>query len=100
MPCPPCKIILDGGVIGAASSLYANTAEIIGNAFAHAIEIGSFDAADVDHAHALSELWCHRAALLRQWAEEDRLIATEMLGGEYHGGWTIDGVKGIEPTSA
>lgn len=97
MPCPPCKIILDGGVIGAATSLYSSTAEIISNAFTHAIEIGSFDASDIDQAHALSELWCHRAALLRQWAEEDRLIATDMLGGEYSGGWRINGVKGIEP---
>lgn len=95
--CPPCKIILDGGVISASSSLYAHTAEIITNAFSHAIEIGTFNAAEIDKAHALSELWCHRAALLRQWAEQDRLTATEMFGGEYRGGWIVDGVVDIKP---
>lgn len=96
-PCPPCKIILDGGVINLATDLYSGTVRAIQESFEHAIRIGTFGPADIDEAHALSELWCHRAALIRQWAEEDRLYATNMIGGEYSGAFRINGVRGIEP---
>jgi hypothetical protein len=68
-----------------------------------------------DEAHAWSELNCHRAALirewvdtmqiadagevvkvLREWAEQDRLVSTRLIGGEYHGEWIVNGVEGIE----
>lgn len=94
-PCPPCKIILDGGIIELATDLYAGTTRAIGKAFDHAITTGVFGPEQIDEAHALSELWCHRAVLLRKWAEDDRLHATGMLGGEYSGAFAIDGVDGI-----
>lgn len=97
--CPPCKVILDGGVVRTAAESYAGTVASISASFGHAIAIGTFDAAQIDEAHALSELWCHRAALLRKWAEEDRLHATGMIGGEYAGAWMIDGVEGIRLAS-
>lgn len=96
-PCPPCKIILDGGVLIAALDVYGTTTGSARAAFLCAIDNGTFDGASIDQAHALSELWCHRAALLRQWAEEDRLMATAMIGGEYRGAWSVDGVNGITP---
>lgn len=96
-PCPPCKIILDGGIVELATDLYAGTTQAIGIALTAHIREGNASGDYQDRAHALSELWCHRAALLRQWAEEDRLIATEMIGGEYSGAYVIDGVSGIKP---
>lgn len=95
-PCPPCKIILDGGIIELATDLYAGTTRAIGEAIDAHISEGA-NPSFIDEAHALSELWCHRAALLRKWAEDDRLYATHMLSGEYTGAFIIDGVNGIVP---
>lgn len=79
-----------------------------------------------EEAHAWAELSCHRAAVLREqasrllaesrgeliaeggnaalvtpdslmaWAEEHRLFATRMIGGEFESDvWTVDGSSGI-----
>lgn len=134
MPCPACKIILDGGRLAAAARglarKYSNapdawhivaTAEYLADvvsasmrAVMHGIKSGQITGDQIDEAHAWSELQCHRAAaiesapepdeggesaltpaLLIEWAHEDRLHATKLFGGEYHGAWEIDGVKGI-----
>lgn len=122
--CPACKIILDGGRLVAAANDLANRVELSDPRYAAAtylgevvrastdaissgIEVGTLDPEQIEEAHAWSELQCHRAAfiedhnqiitpdLLYGWANEDRLRATAMFGGEYDGAWIVDGVKGI-----
>lgn len=128
--CPPCKIILDDPGALAASARYfaliasendeapvelvaaaaylADIATIVGEVLIRAIDKGVLNAADIDEAHAMSELSCHRAAALlamgdevmepskiMQWAEELRLHTTMLVGGEYSGAWEVDGVNGI-----
>lgn len=81
------------------------------NAISSGIHRGIFSEEQIDEAHAWSELQCHRAQLIEdnvrggtfvaasilyQWATEDREHATRLAGGEYHGGWTVNGTEGIE----
>lgn len=137
MPCPACKIIIDGGRLAAAADLLADayttdafaraSARYLSgivrwntNAITNGIQSGAIAGDLLDEAHAWSELQCHRAAAIEEWAqrllsvnrellhdraingpkllkwaEEDRLHATKLTGGEYRGAWQIDGVKGI-----
>lgn len=129
MACGPCKIILDGGgVLPGSANLLADTlghdnplyaparylaAVVAGSASAlrYAIEHDVLTPAQIDQAHAFSELNCHRAAVirgwaergapsdagtkLRLWAEQDRIFTTQIIGGEYEGAWEVDGVTGI-----
>jgi hypothetical protein len=134
MPCPACKIIIDHpGALAAAARLLARTNMEFENAALYLADIatasadaitrlrGSLSAAEMDEAHAFSELGCHRAAVIRaetglfpndsqaqsnlseetllQWAEELRLHTTKLVGGEYEGAWTVDGVNGITPNN-
>lgn len=84
-------------------------------AITRAIRERVFDPERIDQAHAWSELQCHRAqaierfiidshapnvleinfGLLYMWATEDRLHATNLVGGEYHGAWEVNGTEGI-----
>lgn len=89
------------------------------NAITEGIRAGRISSEMIDEAHAWSELQCHRAAAIEGvigdttknriaegfweitphrlgvWAEEDRLHATKLAGGEYRGAWEISGVDGI-----
>jgi hypothetical protein len=140
MTCPACKIIIDGGVLAASARLYgraytesradfredmrgivgaaeylAAIAEASTEALMQGIRTGKLTSDQIDEAHAMSELSCHRAAWLREraeasastdfghdavrrlreWAEELRLHTTKLIGGEYRGAWTVDGVDAI-----
>lgn len=124
MPCPACKIIIDGGRLAAAAKKLSGSpslsaaatylSEVVTadtEAIIEGVRSEVFTDDQVDAAHAWSELQCHRAAfiedvdnsseitseLLTTWATEDRLHATQLAGGEYpnDGAWEIDGVKGI-----
>lgn len=85
-------------------------------ALSFGIKSGALGTETIDEAHAMSELSCHRAAWLRHatteprmtkeeqgrtanllmaWAEELRLHATRLIGGEYRGPWKVDGITGI-----
>jgi len=134
--CPPCKIILDGGRYAAAATLFAAWIEALSglptlaasarylstiaagvtDALSFGIRADRLTTEEIDEAHAMSELSCHRAAwlehavteprmtpeeqartakMIMSWAEELRLNTTRLIGGEYHGAWTVDGIKGI-----
>lgn len=94
--CPPCKIILDdGGVVVAAANAYAEMGRAAAQAITAGITHGRLSPEQIDEAHAFSELQCHRAALIRAWTEELRLHTTKIIGGEYDGGYIVDGVDGI-----
>jgi hypothetical protein len=142
MSCPGCKVIIDGRVLAAAALTYAEAKEAAGgphsanlarlarllartadgvtDALEFALRSGAIKpgSPELDEAHAMSELSCHRAAMLREnaaflgapdtspedrmklfmlrdWAEELRLHATKLFGGEYCGAWTVDGIIGI-----
>lgn len=104
-------------VVGAESPLYAaafflaDTVAANTEAIIHGIKSGALNSEQIDEAHAWSELQCHRAAhlrdrsqliesvttpeLLAKWAEEDRLHATALAGGEYDGAWIVEDVRGI-----
>lgn len=107
-PCPPCKIIIDGRVIGsaldalaallvaahdqtsremrAAAILLAGTVRGAVEAFMYGVSRGRFDAGShtqgsrLDEAHALSELWCHQAKTIREWIETEN--HDDASGGE------------------
>lgn len=145
--CPPCKILLDdpgrlaasanllADVLGPAHALYptarylAASVAASGAAILRAIDMGILSEADIDKAHAFSELNCHRAAQLRKWAgwrgskakiignpdgnvartalllmelwaDEDSDFTTALIGGEYDGGWIVDGTTGIRRKEA
>jgi hypothetical protein len=134
--CPPCKIIIDGRVLAGSARLFAaQIAAMSGlpkliaaseylaaivdgatEALIHGTRAGLLEPAELDEAHAMSELSCHRAAWLRDaaiqprmtpteqdraakllvsWAEELRLHSTKLIGGEYHGAWDVNGIVGI-----
>jgi hypothetical protein len=132
--CAPCKVILDSpGILAASARLLANTVgpqDRLYPPLIYLAEVATGDAAAIiravdtgyikpgspeeDEAHAWSELNCHRAAairdwadtmqiadagevvkVLREWAEQDRLVSTRLIGGEYHGEWIVNGVEGI-----
>lgn len=89
-----------------AASYLAAIVRATTDAIVHGIKSGFLTPEQIDAAHAWSELQCHRAAALESgeeitgdvlddWAQEERLRATEMFGGEYEGAWIVDGVKGI-----
>lgn len=106
--------------VAAASRLLADTADAATEALMFAVRSNSLSPEALDEAHAMSELSCHRAAYLRSsgavpmpvtrqasgerdwiarlnaWAEELRLHTTKLIGGEYKGAWTVDGVTGIK----
>lgn len=100
----------------AAANYLATIAEGATEALVYGIKSGALSAETIDEAHAMSELSCHRAAWLRNaagmvrmnreeqertaglleaWAEELRIHTTGLIGGEYHGPWKVDGIKGI-----
>lgn len=131
MACPPCKIILDNRVLAAAgrfvaalmkesapvvaaATLIAETADAAAHGFTYALLSESLSAEELDEAHAMSELSCHRAAQMRgwavggwassgtrtermiSWAEELRTHTTKLFGGEYSGAWEVIGVDRIQ----
>ncbi len=125
MPCPACKVVIDGGRFAAAARSVAGRANIpsaVRTAATYLAEIvtantmgimegirsGALTPEQIDQAHAWSELQCHRAAALEAgefpsnhsaglygWANEDRQHATALAGGEYSGAWEVDGTSGI-----
>lgn len=80
--CPPCKIILDKPVLGAAAMLLADTTEdkriaaaarhlaaiaiASASAIIHGVATNALTTQQIDEAHAWSELECHRAAHIRR----------------------------------
>ena len=108
--------IAKGGLAHAARFLAATAAAGV-EAVIEGVRLERLDYYKVDEAHALSELQCHRAqlmeesvsedcesllpnhaltpALLMKWAREDRIRLTKIFGGEYHGGWEVNGTEGI-----
>lgn len=98
----------------AAARYLAHIASSSGEALIYAIDRAVLKPEEIDEAHAMSELSCHRAAFLRdsddfrngamagmlmKWAEELRLHTTGLVGGEYKGAWVVDGVRGISKKS-
>lgn len=96
--------------VAAAATYLADVVSANEEAISRGIKMRLFDAERIDQAHAWSELQCHRAQAIEDairahkiipaetlylWAKEDRLHATMLAGGEYHGGWTVNGTDGI-----
>lgn len=129
--CPKC--IIDDGRLAAAARFFArrmsdsqtrdealhlaDVADAVRAATAWAFERETVTEEQADELHAMSELSCHRAALLRKlargqellpakvhqllakWADELADHSTGLLGGEYKGAWTVDGTTGISRKS-
>lgn len=125
--CPKC--VIDDGRLAAAARLFsrrtkdeeasaealhlADVAEAVGRATECAFRLNLIDEKTGDELHAMSELSCHRAAMLRgwargismaggwspailaKWADELATHTTALLGGEYHGAFEVVGTEGI-----
>lgn len=91
--CPKC-IIDTGGALPSAALALAEQSKANNAADERAWETLNED--QRDHLRALSELDCHRAAVIRTWTEQSRLDRTKIYGGEYRGGYVVDGVEGVK----
>lgn len=99
-PCPPCKIIIDGGALIAAAFglLFQALFNTIADAYSAIVNKGRSD-----EGLALSEYDCKLAAFIRERTVYIRLarVGTSpdgkhgIYGGEYKGDFNIDAVKGI-----
>lgn len=90
--CPKCVIDTGGALPSAAAGLLLQS---MANERADADAWPELDADKRDELKALSELDCHRAAMIRKWTEDSRLARTKIYGGEYHGNFEVNGVDGI-----
>ena len=90
------KIIIDtGGRLARVARFYSEAADAFNNAFQRAIDNGRDFGDESDELHALSELDCHRAKQMVEWAEELHERTVRLAGGEYRGGFEVDGIAGI-----
>jgi hypothetical protein len=98
MPCDQAcqdKIIIDTRRNERVARFVADAAVAHLQAFERGLSNGSIPEEMQDRLHAFSELNCHRAALMLEWAEEIHRETVAMAGGEYSGTLEVDGVKGI-----
>lgn len=93
MPCNAAcrKIIIDTGRVARAAKFYAKTAKAHLREYEKVRE--ELSAEETDRLHAESEVNCHRAALIIEWAEELHRQTVRMSGGEYYGRFDVDGVE-------
>jgi hypothetical protein len=97
MPCDAAcqKIIIDTERNGRVARFLSDAAQRHLEAARWAMEDETLTPEAKERLHAFSELNCHRAALMVEWAEEIHRETVALAGGEYSGGFEVDGVKGI-----
>lgn len=93
MPCDAAcrKIIIDTGRVARAARFYAKTAKVHLREYKGVKE--ELSAEETERLHAESEVNCHRAALIVEWAEELHRQTVRMAGGEYSGRFDVSGVE-------
>lgn len=104
-PCPPCKIIIDGGAMIGATVMLA--LQVVFNTIADlytAFRGGTRPPEQIERERALAEYNCKLAAFLRERTAYIRVarVGTDadgvhgVFGGEYEGAYEIDVAHGIK----